>query len=169
MQSTKYSASKSYGASGERYERLRDSPNGNYRSDSPESQSPRDRDRSYQSKSSYLQKIREKERENRDYKISRDKYSGTARVHFCSPSLADAFSSTFPDCARSPKDKRIRESEHRTNHDRSDDKAILNQIKSLSSRDRKPMHNNCLDKVTILSKFRVVKHSFMQLVRNGEL
>lgn len=58
---------------------------------------------------------------------------------------------TFVDCARSPKDKRIRESEHRTNHDRSDDKTILNQIKvsqTLSSRDRKPMHNNCLDKVS---------------------
>jgi len=53
---------------------MRDSPNGNsYRSDSPDSQSPRERN--YQTKSSYLQKIREKERENRDYK-SREKYSG---------------------------------------------------------------------------------------------
>lgn len=76
MQSSKYSSSKSYGSSSDRYERLRDSPNGNYRSDSPDTKSPRDRDRSYQSKSSYLQKIREKERENRDYKSSRDKYSG---------------------------------------------------------------------------------------------
>ncbi|XP_071054851.1 WW domain-containing adapter protein with coiled-coil homolog isoform X2 [Onthophagus taurus] len=55
----------------------------------------------------------------------------------------------YPDCARSPKDKRSRESEHRTNHDRSDDKNILHPIKSssnLSSRDRKPVHNNCIDK-----------------------
>ncbi|XP_068892349.1 WW domain-containing adapter protein with coiled-coil homolog isoform X2 [Tenebrio molitor] len=98
------------------------------RSDSPDSQSPRDRDRSYQSKSSYLQKIREKERENRDYKMSRDKYS---------------------DCARSPKDKRNRESEHRTNNDRNDEKTILHPIKmsqNLSSRDRKPVHNNSVDK-----------------------
>ena len=59
---------------------MRDSPNGNsYRSDSPDSQSPRDRN--YQTKSSYLQKIREKERENRDYK-SREKYSGKISV-FC--------------------------------------------------------------------------------------
>uniref|UniRef100_A0A1B6L413 WW domain-containing protein n=1 Tax=Graphocephala atropunctata TaxID=36148 RepID=A0A1B6L413_9HEMI len=79
-------------------ERMRDSPNGNsYRSESPDSESPRDR--TYQSKGSFIQKVREKERENRDYK-SRDKYS---------------------DCVRSPKDKRARESrdsEHRTNHDR---------------------------------------------------
>lgn len=75
-QSSKYNSSKSYGSSSDRYERIRDSPNGNYRSDSPDSQSPRERDRSYQSKGSYLQKIREKERENRDYKMSRDKYSG---------------------------------------------------------------------------------------------
>lgn len=53
---------------------MRDSPNGNsYRSDSPDSESPRDR--TYQSKGSFIQKVREKERENRDYK-SRDKYSG---------------------------------------------------------------------------------------------
>lgn len=76
LQNSKYSSSKSYGSSSDRYERIRDSPNGTYRSDSPDSQSPRDRDRSYGSKSSYLQKIREKERENRDYKVSRDKYSG---------------------------------------------------------------------------------------------
>ncbi|RZC39221.1 WW and/or Herpes BLLF1 domain containing protein, partial [Asbolus verrucosus] len=114
------SSSKSYGSSSERYDRIRDSPNGNHRSDSPDSQSPRDRDRSYQSKSSYLQKMREKERENRDYKMSRDKYS---------------------DCARSPKDKRSRESEHRINNDRNDEKSILHHIKmsqNLSSRDRKP-------------------------------
>ncbi|GLV45695.1 wacky [Carabus blaptoides fortunei] len=132
-QNSKYSSSKgSYGSSGgERYERIRDSPNGNsYRSDSPDSQSPRDRDRAYQSKGSYLQKIREKERENRDYKMSRDKYS---------------------DCARSPKDKRSREtrdSEHRTNHDRSaDDKLLLKMTSqnNSSSRDRKPVHN-CQDK-----------------------
>ncbi|KAF4532429.1 hypothetical protein B566_EDAN003882 [Ephemera danica] len=89
-----YSSERSYG-----HDRMRDSPNGNsYRSDSPDSQSPRDR--SYQNKSSYLQKIRDKERDSRDYK-SRDKYS---------------------DCARSPKDKRSRESrdsEYRSNHDRS--------------------------------------------------
>ncbi|CAH1101960.1 unnamed protein product [Psylliodes chrysocephalus] len=127
-QSSKYSSSKSYGSSSDRYERIRDSPNGNYRSDSPDSQSPRDRDRSYQSKSSYLQKIREKERENRDYKMSRDKYS---------------------DSARSPKDKRsIRDSEHRISSDRNDEKSILHPIKTsqVSSRDRKPMHNNCVDK-----------------------
>lgn len=76
FQNNKYNASKSYSSSGERYDRIRDSPNGNYRSDSPDSQSPRDRERSYQSKSSYMQKIREKERENRDYKLSKDKYSG---------------------------------------------------------------------------------------------
>ncbi|KAJ8951320.1 hypothetical protein NQ318_008224 [Aromia moschata] len=123
----KYGSSKSYGSSSDRYERIRDSPNGNYRSDSPDSQSPRDRDRSYQSKSSYLQKIREKERENRDYKMSRDKYS---------------------DCARSPKDKRSRDAEHRSSSDRNDEKSILHPIKvsQLSSRDRKPMHNNCVDK-----------------------
>ncbi|XP_072400158.1 WW domain-containing adapter protein with coiled-coil [Diabrotica undecimpunctata] len=126
-QSSKYSSSKSYGSSSDRYERIRDSPNGNYRSDSPDSQSPRDRDRSYQSKNSYLQKIREKERENRDYKMSRDKYS---------------------DSARSPKDKRSRDSEHRMGSDRNDEKGILHPIKTsqLSSRDRKPMHNNCVDK-----------------------
>ncbi|KAJ8962934.1 hypothetical protein NQ314_005651 [Rhamnusium bicolor] len=52
------------------------------------------------------------------------------------------------DCARSPKDKRSRESEHRTNSDRNDEKSILHPIKvsQLSSRDRKPMHNNCVDK-----------------------
>ncbi|XP_071442695.1 WW domain-containing adapter protein with coiled-coil homolog isoform X2 [Hetaerina americana] len=95
----KYSSSKGNYTERYNHERMRDSPNGNsYRSDSPDSQSPRDRN--YQNKSSYLQKIREKERETRDYK-SRDKYS---------------------DCSRSPKDKRSRESrdtEHRTNHDRS--------------------------------------------------
>ncbi|KAG5894380.1 hypothetical protein JTB14_015657 [Gonioctena quinquepunctata] len=126
-QSSKYSSSKSYGSSSDRYERIRDSPNGNYRSDSPDSQSPRDRDRSYQSKNSYIQKIREKERENRDYKMSRDKYS---------------------DCARSPKDKRSRDSEHKVSSDRIDEKSILHPIKTsqMSSRDRKPMHNNCVDK-----------------------
>lgn len=58
------------------------------------------------------------------------------------------------DCVRSPKDKRgrgdIRDSEHRTNHDRGDDKMILHSIKVMSqnssSRDRKPSHN-CQDKV----------------------
>ncbi|XP_056638985.1 WW domain-containing adapter protein with coiled-coil homolog [Diorhabda sublineata] len=126
-QSSKYSSSKSYGSSNDRYERIRDSPNGNYRSDSPDSQSPRDRDRTYQSKNSYIQKIREKERENRDYKMSRDKYS---------------------DSARSPKDKRSRESEHRIGSDRNDEKSIMHSIKTsqISSRDRKPMHNNCIDK-----------------------
>ncbi|CAG9854105.1 unnamed protein product [Phyllotreta striolata] len=136
-QSSKYSSSKSYGSGNERYERIRDSPNGNYRSDSPDSQSPRDRDRSYQSKSSYLQKVREKERENRDYKMSRDKYS---------------------DSARSPKDKRsVRDSDHRINSDRNDDKSILHPIKTsqLSSRDRKPLHNNCLDKVKREERDRV--------------
>ncbi|XP_050300712.1 WW domain-containing adapter protein with coiled-coil homolog isoform X2 [Anthonomus grandis grandis] len=123
-QSSKYSSSKGYGGpNSERYDKFRDSPNGNYRSDSPESQSPRD-GRSYQSKS-YLQKIREKERENRDYKMSRDKYS---------------------ELARSPKDKRSRDSDHRTNSDRNDDKSILHPLKGSQQRDRKPMHNNCVDK-----------------------
>ncbi|KAK9878006.1 hypothetical protein WA026_020218 [Henosepilachna vigintioctopunctata] len=126
-QSSKYSSSKSYGSSSDRYDRIRDSPNGNYRSDSPDSQSPRDRERSYQSKNSYLQKIREKERENRDYKSSRDKYS---------------------ECARSPKEKRSRDSEHRSTNDRNDEKSILHPIKVTqnTSRDRKPMHNNCVEK-----------------------
>lgn len=127
-QNSKYGSSKNYPSSSERYEKFRDSPNGNYRSDSPpESQSPRERDRSYQSsKSSYVQKIREKERENRDYKTSRDKYS---------------------DGARSPKEKRSRESDHRSNSDRNEDKSILHPIKmSQLSRDRKPVHNNCADK-----------------------
>nr|CAI5865023.1 unnamed protein product [Callosobruchus analis] len=129
-QSSKYSSSKSYGSSGDRYERIRESPNGNYRSDSPDSQSPRDRDRSYTSKSSYLQKIREKERENRDYKVARDSRD------------------KYLDCTRSPKDKRNRESEHRSNSDRGDEKGVLHPIKvsQISSRDRKPMHNNCVDK-----------------------
>ncbi|XP_049818689.1 WW domain-containing adapter protein with coiled-coil homolog isoform X2 [Aethina tumida] len=145
-QSSKYSSSKSYGSSSDRYDRIRDSPNGNYRSDSPDSQSPRDRERSYQSKSSYLQKMREKERENRDYKMSRDKYSGTVWII----QLKDCFPTCYvTECVRSPKDKRSRDSEHRINNDRSDDKGILHPIKvsqNLSSRDRKPMHNNCVDK-----------------------
>ncbi|CAG9770400.1 unnamed protein product [Ceutorhynchus assimilis] len=127
-QNSKYSSSKSYGPNNERYEKFRNSPNGTYRSDSPETQSPRDRERPYQSKGSYLQKMREKERENRDYKMSRDKYL---------------------DLSRSPKDKRSRDSDHRTNNsDRNDDKSILHPLKAgqLSSRDRKPMHNNCVDK-----------------------
>ncbi|PSN48748.1 hypothetical protein C0J52_08906, partial [Blattella germanica] len=130
---SKYSSSKGNYDGRYNHERMRDSPNGNsYRSDSPDSQSPRDRN--YQTKSSYLQKIREKERENRDYK-SREKYS---------------------DCARSPKDKRSRESrdsEHRTNHDRSStEKIILHPIKistqNASSREsqRKPLHNSCQEK-----------------------
>lgn len=128
-QNSKYSSSKSYGSSSDRYDRIRDSPNGNYRSDSPDSQSPRDRDRSYQSKNSYIshQKLREKERENRDYKTSRDKYL---------------------DCARSPKDKRSRDSEHRSASDRNEEKSILHLIKTQNtSRDRKSSnHNNCIDK-----------------------
>lgn len=98
LKNSKYSSSKGNYAERCKEDRMRDSPNGNsYRSDSPDSESPRDR--TYQNKSSFLQKVREKERENRDYK-PRDKYS---------------------DCVRSPKDKRSRESrdsEHRTNHDR---------------------------------------------------
>ncbi|KAF5306058.1 hypothetical protein FQA39_LY09036 [Lamprigera yunnana] len=124
---SKYNSSKNYPSTGERYDRIRDSPNGTYRSDSPDSQSPRDRDRLYQSKNSYLQKIRDKERENRDYKPVRDKYS---------------------DCARSPKDKR-RDLEYRTNHDRSDDKTALHSTvkpQNPSLRDRKPVHNNCIEK-----------------------
>ncbi|KAJ8966597.1 hypothetical protein NQ317_015428 [Molorchus minor] len=52
------------------------------------------------------------------------------------------------DCARSPKDKRSRESEHRSTSDRNDEKSILHPIKvsQISSRDKKPMHNNCVDK-----------------------
>nr|CAD7411313.1 unnamed protein product [Timema poppensis] len=78
MENSKYGSSKgNYDSARYNHERMRDSPNGNsYRSDSPDSQSPRDRN--YQAKSSYLQKIREKERETRDYK-SRDKYSGRER------------------------------------------------------------------------------------------
>ncbi|PNF20830.1 hypothetical protein B7P43_G12073 [Cryptotermes secundus] len=132
-QNSKYSSSKGNYDGRYNHERMRDSPNGNsYRSDSPDSQSPRERN--YQTKSSYLQKIREKEREDRDYK-SREKYS---------------------DCARSPKDKRSRESrdsEHRTNHDRSStEKIILHPIKltaqNASSREsqRKPLHNSCQEK-----------------------
>ncbi|XP_067002943.2 WW domain-containing adapter protein with coiled-coil homolog isoform X2 [Anabrus simplex] len=132
-QNSKYSSSKGSYDGRYNHERMRDSPNGNsYRSDSPDSQSPRDRN--YQTKNSYLQKIREKERENRDYK-SRDKYS---------------------DCARSPKDKRGRESrdsEHRTNHDRSSTEVILHPIKlttqntsSRESSQRKPLHNSCQEK-----------------------
>ncbi|KAF5300978.1 hypothetical protein FQR65_LT09022 [Abscondita terminalis] len=127
-QNSKYNSSKNYSSSGERYERIRDSPNGTYRSDSPDSQSPRDRERLYQSKSSYIQKIREKERENRDYKPTRDKYS---------------------DCARSPKEKRGRDLDYRTNHDRSDEKAVLHPAvkpQNATLRDRKPVHNNCVDK-----------------------
>lgn len=131
-QNSKYNNSKGNYEGRYNHERMRDSPNGNsYRSDSPDSQSPRDRN--YQTKSSYIQKIREKERENRDYK-SRDKY----------------------DCARSPKDKRARESrdaEHRTNHDRSSSEVILHPIKvqtqntsSRESSQRKPLHNSCQDK-----------------------
>nr|CAH7727478.1 unnamed protein product [Callosobruchus chinensis] len=116
-QSSKYSSSKSYGSSGDRYERIRESPNGNYRSDSPDSQSPRDRDRSYTTKGSYLQKIREKERENRDYKVARDSRD------------------KYLDCTRSPKDKRNRESEHRSNSDRGDEKGVLHPIKR-DDRDR---------------------------------
>ncbi|XP_046734730.1 WW domain-containing adapter protein with coiled-coil isoform X1 [Diprion similis] len=138
-QNAKYSSSKggyssSTTSSDSRYEgRMRDSPNGN--SYSPAGGmgmgmgADRDSPRSYPAKPLY-----KKERENRDYKLSsRDKYS---------------------DCARSPKDKRSRESrdsEHRTNHDRSGAE-ILHPLKisSNSSRDsasqRKPAHNSCQDK-----------------------
>ncbi|XP_063235701.1 WW domain-containing adapter protein with coiled-coil homolog isoform X2 [Bacillus rossius redtenbacheri] len=130
----KYSSSKGNYDGRYNHERMRESPNGNsYRSDSPDSQSPRDRN--YQGKGSYLQKFREKERENRDYK-SREKYS---------------------ECARSPKDKRSRESrdsEHRTNHDRSStEKVILHPAKlttqnapSRETSQRKPLHNSCQEK-----------------------
>ncbi|XP_071442694.1 WW domain-containing adapter protein with coiled-coil homolog isoform X1 [Hetaerina americana] len=128
----KYSSSKGNYTERYNHERMRDSPNGNsYRSDSPDSQSPRDRN--YQNKSSYLQKIREKERETRDYK-SRDKYS---------------------DCSRSPKDKRSRESrdtEHRTNHDRSSTENIiphpfkLTQNATRDTTQRKSLHMSCQDK-----------------------
>lgn len=108
---------------------MRDSPNGNsYRSDSPDSGSPRERDRSYPNKSTFIQKMRDKERETRDYK-NRDKYSGksssilsyiTLELHL-TPYFRTHVPSSILDCARSPKDKRRRESrdsEHRTNHDR---------------------------------------------------
>jgi hypothetical protein len=74
-----------------------------YRSVSPELDSPRDRDRERSDRdrgdryqSSYMPKMRDKDRD-RDYK--KDKYS---------------------DCLRSPKEKRSRSErdEHRTNHDR---------------------------------------------------
>lgn len=157
FQNSKYSSSKgSYGGGGERYERIRDSPNGNsYRSDSPDSASPRERlgpDRSYQSKSSYLQKIREKERETRDYKLGREASRG------------GVYASS--EC-RSPKDKRSKDSEHRTNHDRErerdrgsmEEKLALHPsgLKHSSSssgsqrsaqQDRKPLHNSCQDKVS---------------------
>uniref|UniRef100_A0A1B6DZU4 WW domain-containing protein n=1 Tax=Clastoptera arizonana TaxID=38151 RepID=A0A1B6DZU4_9HEMI len=98
LKNSKYSSSKGSYADRCKEDRMRDSPNGNsYRSDSPDSESPRER--TYQNKSSFIQKVREKERETRDYK-QREKYA---------------------DCVRSPKDKRSRESrdsEHRTNHDR---------------------------------------------------
>jgi hypothetical protein len=75
---------------------MRDSPNGNsYRSDSPDSQSPRERN--YQTKSSYLQKIREKERENRDYK-AREKYSGKdclLIIHVVSDCISSAIFKLF--------------------------------------------------------------------------
>lgn len=60
----------------------------------------------------------------------------------------------FSDCARSPKDKRSRESrdsEHRTNHDRSsDEKLLLKMTSQNSSRDRKPLHN-CTEKLREVS------------------
>ncbi|XP_014243933.1 WW domain-containing adapter protein with coiled-coil homolog isoform X2 [Cimex lectularius] len=113
--------------------RDRDSPNGNsYRSDSPECDSPRERSSSYHSKSVYMSKSRDKERENRDYK-NREKYS---------------------ECVRSPKDKRLRESreaEHRTNHDRnSTEKNDLHTMKinQNSSRDssQRKLNSSCQDK-----------------------
>lgn len=160
FQNSKYSSSKgSYGSGGERYERLRDSPNGNsYRSDSPESASPRDRligpDRSYQSKSSYLQKIREKERENRDYKLCGGRASGTGGY-------------TGSSECRSPKDKRSKDSEHRTNHDREREREREEKLalhvgglkhtsssssgggqRSSQQQERKLLHNSCQDKVS---------------------
>lgn len=50
------------------------------------------------------------------------------------------------DLSRSPKEKRSREADHRI-----EDKSILHPLKvgQLSSRDRKPMHNNCVDKVPL--------------------
>ncbi|BET00418.1 Hypothetical protein domain [Nesidiocoris tenuis] len=103
--------------------RERDSPNGNsYRSESPDCDSPRDRG-GYHSKSSiYMSK-------SRDYK--RDKYA---------------------DCLVPPKDKRLRESEHRTNHDRnSSEKNDLHSLKlssQNSSRDssQRKLNSSCQDK-----------------------
>lgn len=116
---------------------MRDSPNGN--SYSPAGGlgmgmgADRDSPRNHVNKPLY-----KKERENRDYKLSssKDKYS---------------------DCARSPKDKRSRESrdsEHRTNHDRNlTFREIFDptlRFSSNSSREsssqRKPTHNSCQDK-----------------------
>ncbi|XP_065339307.1 WW domain-containing adapter protein with coiled-coil isoform X2 [Cloeon dipterum] len=99
-QNSKYGGSKSYSSDRSYgHDRMRDSPNGNsYRSDSPDSQSPRERN--YQSKN-YMPKIRDKERDSRDYKSSRDKYS---------------------DSRSSPKRSRdSRDSDYRSNHDRSSD------------------------------------------------
>jgi hypothetical protein len=85
---------------------MRDSPNGNsYRSDSPDSQSPRDRDRAYQ-KHNYVYKERENNR-------LRDKYAA--------------------DCVnRSPKDQRRREADHRLNHER--DSSEVNFYLKLNTR-----------------------------------
>ncbi|OAD55886.1 WW domain-containing adapter protein with coiled-coil [Eufriesea mexicana] len=146
-QNAKYSSSKggyssSTTSSDSRYEgRMRDSPNGN--SYSPAGGlgmgmgTDRDSPRSYTSKPLY-----KKERENRDYKLSSSRDNCNMLACIC------------VDCARSPKDKRSRESrdsEHRTNHDRSSGE-ILHPIKlsSNSSREsssqRKPSHNSCQDK-----------------------
>ncbi|KAI5700911.1 hypothetical protein M8J75_004131 [Diaphorina citri] len=114
-QNAKYNNSSSKGNYSERYghDRMRDSPNGNsYRSDSPDSQSPRDRDRAYQ-KHNYVYKERENNR-------LRDKYAA--------------------DCVnRSPKDQRRREAEHRLNHERDSSETLVIHPKlacSQNSRDR---------------------------------
>lgn len=79
--------------------RERDSPNGNsYRSESPECDSPRDRGSSYHSKSLYVSKSRDKERENRDYK-NRDKYSGINSFFvlvFCAMFIVNLMLYLFP-------------------------------------------------------------------------
>lgn len=94
FQNPKYNNSSSKGNYSERYghDRMRNSPNGNsFRSDSPDSQSPRDRPYPKHN-NSYVHKDRENNR-------LRDKYSA--------------------DCVnRSPKDQRRRETDHRTNHER---------------------------------------------------
>uniref|UniRef100_A0A8D8Q2M0 WW domain-containing adapter protein with coiled-coil n=1 Tax=Cacopsylla melanoneura TaxID=428564 RepID=A0A8D8Q2M0_9HEMI len=136
-QNAKYNNSSTKGNYSERYahDRMRDSPNGNsYRSDSPDSQSPRDRERgAYQKHNSYVHKERENNR-------LRDKYAA--------------------DCVnRSPKDQRRRE-EHRINHDRDSSETLVIHPKLVSSqslrdRDRdnhsSSRNNKCVNSLSLSS------------------